>query len=155
VDDLKRIFAGVDIAVTGRQAAIAVPILLLTGLICALLWRRWLLMAQAPAAAELAGQTPARWDTFFLFLLTLIILLGTDTLGVTLVLAMLFLPAATVLPWVKRLPTAMIAGAILSLVFLATGFYLSSRMSWPMSQSIGGAGFSALAISQLAAQLRR
>jgi ABC-type Mn2+/Zn2+ transport system permease subunit len=68
---------------------------------------------------------------------------------------MLFLPAATVLPWVKRLPTAMVAGAILSLVFLAIGFYLSSRMSWPMSQSIGGAGFAALAISQLAAQLRR
>jgi ABC-type Mn2+/Zn2+ transport system permease subunit len=154
VDDLKRIFAGVDIAVTGRQAAIAVPILLLTGFICALLWRRWLLMAQAPAAAELAGHRPARWDTLFLFLLTIIILLGTDTLGVTLVLAMLFLPAATVLPWVKRLPTAMVAGAILSLIFLAVGFYLSSRMSWPMSQSIGGAGFAALAISQLAAQLR-
>jgi len=27
-------------------------------------------------------------------------------------------------------------------------------MNWPMSQSIGGAGFAALAISQLAAQLR-
>jgi hypothetical protein len=72
VDDLKRIFAGVDIAVTGAQATIAVPILLLTGLICALLWRRWLLMAQAPAAAELSGHHPARWDTFFLFLLTML-----------------------------------------------------------------------------------
>jgi manganese/iron transport system permease protein len=154
VDDLQRMFVGVDVAVRGSRAAVAVPVLLITGGICALLWRRWLLMAQAPAAAELAGHRPARWDTLFLFLLTVIILLGTDSLGVTMVLAMLFLPAATVLPWVKRLPTAMLAGAILSLVFLAIGFYLSNRMNWPMSQSIGGAGFAALAISQLAAQLR-
>lgn len=154
VEDLQRLFTGVDVAVAKSVAAVAVPVLLVVGIICALLWRRWLLLAQAPAAAELAGLRPARWDTLFLLLLTIVILLGTNSLGVVMVLSMLFLPAATVLPWVKRIPVAMAAGSVLSLVFLAIGFYLSNKMRWPMSQSVGGAGFVILAISQLAAQLK-
>jgi ABC-type Mn2+/Zn2+ transport system permease subunit len=81
-------------------------------------------------------------------------LLGTDSLGVVMVLSMLFLPAATVLPWVRRIPAAMGAGALLSLLYLAIGFYLSNKMNWPMSQSVGGAGFAVLAVSQLSAQLK-
>jgi ABC-type Mn2+/Zn2+ transport system permease subunit len=154
VEDLQRRFAGVDVAVDARQALLAVPVLLVVSLVCAMLWRRWLLLAQAPAAAELAGLRPARWDTLFLVLLTIVILLGTDSLGVVMVLSMLFLPAATVLPWVRRIPVAMAAGAFLSLIYLAAGFYLSNKMNWPLSQSVGGAGFIVLAISQLAAQLR-
>jgi ABC-type Mn2+/Zn2+ transport system permease subunit len=154
VEDLQRRFAGVDVAVAPSQALIAIPILLAVGAICALLWRRWLLFAQAPAAAELAGLRPARWDTLFLVLLTIATLLGTDSLGVVMVLSMLFLPAATVLPWVRRIPAAMAAGAILSLVYLAIGFYFSNLENWPLSQSVGGAGFIMLAISQLAAQLK-
>jgi ABC-type Mn2+/Zn2+ transport system permease subunit len=154
VEDLQRRFAGVDVAVDPKQALLAVPVLLVVGAICAFLWRRWLLLAQAPAAAELAGLRPARWDTLFLVLLTIVILLGTDALGVVMVLSMLFLPAATVLPWVRRIPVAMVSGAILSLIYLAAGFYLSNKMNWPLSQSVGGAGFIVLAVSQLAAQLR-
>ena len=154
VEDLQRMFTGVDVAVDPKTAAIAVPVLLVVGLICALLWRRWLLLAQAPAAAELAGLRPTRWDALFLLLLTIVILLGTNALGVVMVLAMLFLPAATILPWTRRLPAAMLGGIILSLVFLAVGFYLSNTMNWPLSQSIGGAGCGALAISQLAAQFK-
>lgn len=154
VEDLQRMFTGVDVAVDPKTAAIAVPVLLVVGLICALLWRRWLLLAQAPAAAELAGLRPTRWDALFLLLLTIVILLGTNALGVVMVLAMLFLPAATILPWTRRLPAAMLGGIILSLIFLAVGFYLSNTMNWPLSQSIGGAGCGALAISQLVAQLK-
>jgi zinc/manganese transport system permease protein len=154
VEDLQRLFTGVDVAVKPDVAIIAIPVLLIVALVCAMLWRRWLLLAQAPAAAELAGLRPARWDTMFLLLLTIVILLGTNSLGVVMVLSMLFLPAATVLPWVRRIPAAMIAGAVLSLLFLAIGFYLSNTMRWPMSQSVGGAGFVILAVSQLAAQLR-
>src|SRR6185437_1091874 len=129
VEKLQRLFMGIDVAIAPQTAAIAVPVLLVVGLICALLWRRWLLLAQAPAAAELAGLRPARWDTLFLVLLTIVILLGTDSLGVVMVLSMLFLPAATVLPWVRRIPVAMAGGAVLSLVYLAAGFYLSNKMN--------------------------
>jgi ABC-type Mn2+/Zn2+ transport system permease subunit len=155
VEELQRLFTGVDVAVAPSRALVAVPVLITVAGICAVLWRRWLLLAQAPAAAELAGLRPTRWDTLFLLLLTIVMLLGTDSMGVVMVLAMLFLPAATVLPWVRRIPAAMAVGAVLSLVYLAMGFYLSNRMNWPMSQSVGGAGFIVLAISQLAAQLKR
>ena len=154
VEDLQRMFTGVDVAVDRKTAAIAIPVLLVVGLVCALLWRRWLLLAQAPAAAELAGLRPTRWDALFLLLLTIVILLGTNALGVVMVLAMLFLPAATILPWTRRLPAAMLGGVILSLLFLVVGFYLSNTMNWPLSQSIGGAGCGALAISQIAAQFK-
>jgi len=154
VEDLQRLFVGVDVAVDWKQMRLAVPVLLVVAVICAMLWRRWLLLAQAPAAAELAGLRPARWDTLFLLLLTIVMLLGTDSLGVVMVLSMLFLPAATVLPWVKRIPVAMAAGAVLSLIYLGIGFYLSNKMNWPMSQSVGGAGFAVLAVSQLSAQLK-
>ena len=79
----------------------------------------------------------------------------TDSLGVVMVLVMLFLPAATVLPWVRRIPIGLAAGAVLSLLFLAGGFYLSNRMRWPLSQSVGGAGFATLITSHLVAQLKR
>jgi ABC-type Mn2+/Zn2+ transport system permease subunit len=154
VDELQRMFVGVDVAVGDAQAMFCVPILLVVGGVCAVLWRRWLLLAQAPAAAELAGLKLARWDTVFLALLTIVMLLGTDTLGVVMVLAMLFLPAATVLPWARRLPAAMLSAAVLSLVFLVIGFYLSNHMNWPLSQSIGGTGFAALVLSHIAAQFK-
>ncbi|HSU66723.1 MAG TPA: metal ABC transporter permease, partial [Tepidisphaeraceae bacterium] len=154
VEDLQHMFVGVDVAVSWEKAAVSVPVLLAVAAGCALLWRRWLLLAQAPAAAELAGLKPSRWDTLFLALLTTVILLGTYSLTVVMVLAMLFLPAATVLPWARRLPAAMVAAALFALAFVAIGFYLSNKMNWPLSQSIGGTGFAALALSHLASKFR-
>ena len=154
VEDLQHLFVGVDVAVSFEKAAVSVPILLVVAAACAMLWRRWLLLAQAPAAAELAGLKPARWDTLFLALLTTVILLGTYSLTVVMVLAMLFLPAASVLPWARRLPAAMLSAALLSILFVAIGFYLSNTMNWPLSQSIGGTGFAALAVSHLLAQFK-
>ena len=155
VEDLQRLFTGVDVAVDAKTALTSVPVLLVVALLCALLWRRWLLLAQAPAAAELAGLRPTRWDTLFLLLLTIVILLGTNALGVVMVLSMLFLPAATVLPWTRRLPSAIVAGMVVSLIFLASGFYFSNAMRWPLSQSVGGIGFAVLIISQLTSQLKK
>jgi ABC-type Mn2+/Zn2+ transport system permease subunit len=155
VEDLQRLFTGVDVAVDQRTALMSVPVLLVVAMLCAFLWRRWLLLAQAPAAAELAGLRPTRWDTLFLLLLTIVILLGTNALGVVMVLSMLFLPAATVLPWTRRLPAAIVGGMLVSLLFLAAGFYFSNAMRWPLSQSVGGVGFVVLVISQLVSQLKK
>jgi ABC-type Mn2+/Zn2+ transport system permease subunit len=147
VADLQNLFVGIDVAVTPERAMLAVPILVTAAAACALLWRRWLLLAQAPSAAELAGLNPARWDAFFLSLLTLILLLGTDSLGVVMVLAMLFLPAAAVLPWARRIPAALVGSAFLSLLFLALGFYFSNTQNWPLSQSVGAIGFTVVLLS--------
>ena len=70
------------------------------------------------------------------------------------VLVMLFLPPAAVLPWARRIPAALIVSAFLSVAFLAAGFYLSNKMNWPLSQSVGGVGFVVVVLSHLAAQLR-
>jgi ABC-type Mn2+/Zn2+ transport system permease subunit len=129
-------------------------VLLTSGLICAVLWRRWLLLAQAPAAAELAGLRPAWWDALFLVLLTVVLLVGTDSQGVVMALAMLFLPASIALPWARRLPVAMIAAVLLALVCLIAGFVLSNEMSWPLSQSVGGFGFVLLCLSSVVAWFR-
>jgi ABC-type Mn2+/Zn2+ transport system permease subunit len=155
VADLQHLLTGIDVAVTPARAAIAAPILIVTGIVAALLWRRWLLLAQAPAAAELAGVQPARWDSLFLSLLALVLLLGTDSQGVVMVLAMLFLPAAAVLPWARRIPTAMVGSLLIALMMLFVGFVFSNEMKWPMSQSVGGAGFVVMSASNVIASLKR
>ncbi len=58
--------------------------------------------------------------------------------------ALLFLPGAAVLPWARRVPQALFAAAVLSLVLLVCGFVLSVEFELPLSQSVGGAGFGAL-----------
>ena len=155
VADLQKLFTGIDVAVEPLDAALAAPILLSVGIVLGTLWRRWLLMAQAPAAAELAGLHPARWDALFLILLTIILLLGTNVLGVVMVLAMLFLPPAAALPWARSVPSALVSSAALSLVFLGVGFVLSNLYQWPLSQTIGGVGFGVVALSHLGARFFR
>jgi ABC-type Mn2+/Zn2+ transport system permease subunit len=112
-----------------------------------------LLLAQAPAAAELAGLKPHHWDALFLLLLTIVTLLGTDSLGIVMVLTMIFLPPAAVLPWARRIPAAMVISIILSIVFLAAGFYLSNQMDWPLSQSVGGFAFAIVVLSHFCSRI--
>lgn len=149
VEELQNLFTGIDVSVSIGTATIAVPALLIAGLLSSLLWRRWLVMAQAPAAAELAGLHPARWDVLFLCLLATVLLFGTSSLGAVMILAMLFLPAATVMPWVRRVPSALVWSAVAACAFFIAGFIFSIEMDWPLSQSIGGVGFAVLVISHL------
>jgi zinc/manganese transport system permease protein len=137
VSEMQNAFTGIDVAVAPGEAAFAVPALLIVAGVVAALWRRWLLLSQAPVIAELAGLSPGRWHLLFLVLTATVLVLGTNALGVVLVLAMLFLPAATVLPWVRRVPTALVAAPIVAVMTTAGGFVLSVEMNWPMSQSIG------------------
>jgi ABC-type Mn2+/Zn2+ transport system permease subunit len=153
VADLEHLLTGVDVAVTPGRAVAVAPILLLIAAACGVLWRRWLVLAQAPAAAELAGVHPARWDAAFLALLAAALLLGTDSQGIVMVLALLFLPAATVLPWARRLPGALASAAALSLAVVAVAFVASNVMQWPLSQTVGGVGFAAFAASHAVAFL--
>ena len=155
VSEMQNLFTGMDVTMTPEQMMIISPILLATAALCAVLWRRWLLIAQAPAVAEAAGRRTNRWETLFLCILAVILLLGTNSLGAVMVIAMLFLPAATALPWSARVPTALIFSMFLALIFLAAGFVLSVRFDLPLSQSVGGLGFCALVVSHAAARALR
>lgn len=140
VEEMQNLFTGIDVAVTWYQALIVTPILLLAAILVCVNWRRWLLLAQSSAVAELAGLRPKRWDALFLFLMSLIVLLGTSTQGVVMVLAFLFLPAATVLGWSRRIPTALLAAGIVSLLFGGVAFVCSVECSWPFSQTVASVG---------------
>lgn len=153
VAKLQAEFTGIDVAVSPAEAWVAVPLLLAAGLLCALLWRRWLLLSQSSATAEAAGLRPDRWDAGFLCLLATVLLVGTDALGAVMVVAMLFLPAAAILPWVRRVPAALLGAAILSILFLAVGLVLSVEWNWPLSQSVGGVGFCVLLVFHAIARI--
>ncbi|HEV8378508.1 MAG TPA: metal ABC transporter permease [Tepidisphaeraceae bacterium] len=153
VIEMQNMFTGMDVTMTPQQMAINSPILLAAGALCAVLWRRWLLIAQAPAIAEAAGRRTNRWETLFLCILAVILLMGTSSLGAVMVIAMLFLPAATALPWANRVPTALVFSMILSLIFLVAGLVLSIEFNLPLSQSVGGFGFCCLVVSHAAARV--
>ncbi len=118
-----------------------------------MLWRRWLLLAQAPAAAELARLHPVKWNALFLCLLAAVLVMGTRASGTVLVIALLFLPAATVLPWAKRIPLALCASISVAFLAIAAGFFVSVATGWPFSHSVGGVGFAAFLMSHALAQV--
>jgi ABC-type Mn2+/Zn2+ transport system permease subunit len=82
------------------------------------------------------------------------VLLGTNAVSVVMVLVMLFMPAAAVLPWVRRIPAALAASVVLSQAMYVAGFVLSNEMDWPLSHSVGAAGFAVLVVSHTAARIR-
>jgi ABC-type Mn2+/Zn2+ transport system permease subunit len=151
--EVQNLFTGIDVAVDDRQAWITSALLLAIGTSCLVLWRRWLLLAQAPAVAELAGVSPRRWNALFLMLLAAVLLLATHAVGTVMVIAMLFLPAATALPWSRRLPGALCTSVAIAIVTVFTGFVLSVELDWPLSHSIGGAGFVLFGVSHVVSQL--
>jgi len=153
VNDIQNRFVGSDLAVDRLETVAAAPLLLILGGAMAALWRRWLLLAQAPAAAELAGLRPRLWEMLFHVLLAGVVLLGTNYVGVVMVLALLFLPAAAVLPWTGRIPQALSGCVLVAVLLLAAGFVMSVRMGWPFSHSVGGIGFVTMAASRAAARV--
>jgi ABC-type Mn2+/Zn2+ transport system permease subunit len=67
---------------------------------------------------------------------------------------MLFMPAATVLPWVRRIPAALAASVVVSQAMYVAGFVLSNEMDWPLSHSVGAVGFALLIVSHAGARGR-
>jgi zinc/manganese transport system permease protein len=155
LSDLQALFTGIDVAVDPADAQLATPLLLLAAIVAAALWRRWLLLAQSPTTAQLASPGPVVWELLYLCLLGLVVLMGTQKMGVVMVLSLLFLPGATALPWARRVPPAMALAAVIALADVAIGFYLSNRKDWPFSQSVGGVGFTLFLISHIASLVRR
>jgi zinc/manganese transport system permease protein len=155
LSDLQNILTGIDVAVAPQDARRTLATLLPCALACALLWRRWLLLAQSPTTAQIATVHPVAWDLLFLSLLGVVVLMGTHAMGVIMVIALLFLPAGAALPWAKRIPGVLVISLIIALLDVAAGFYLSIRLNWPFSQSVGGVGFVALVLSHALARLLR
>jgi ABC-type Mn2+/Zn2+ transport system permease subunit len=155
VEELQSFLTGIDVAVTPQEVAHSAPILLAVAIVTVVFWRRWLLIAQSPTTAQLARRSPALWELLFLCLLGLVVLIGTHAMGVVMVLALLFLPAGTVLPWAKRIPPAVALAMGVGICDFVLGFYLSNTMSWPLSQAVGGVGFGIFLLSHVVGLLAR
>jgi len=155
LEHLQNMLTGVDVAVGELEATIFAAVLLALGLACAVLWRRWMLLTQAPAVAGLARVNPVKWNALFLAILAAVVMLATQALGTVMVIALLFLPAAVALPWSRRLPSAMVFSVVAALLMVVVGFILSVEMAWPLSHSIAGAGVAFFILSNLAARWRR
>lgn len=152
--ELQKLFIGnTDVAITLEDARRTLPIVLGAGAVMTLLWRRWLLLAQAPATAQLGSLHPAWWDLVFLALTGIIVLMGTTAMGVVMVLALLFLPAAAALPWGRRIPATLAIACFVGLIDVVLAFYLSNRWNWPYSQTVGGVGFVVMLLSRSGAWL--
>lgn len=151
--EVQNLFTGIDVAVGTHEAVVVTLLLVVVSAGVAMLWRRWLLLAQSPAVAELARLHPVKWHAVFLGLLAMVLLVATNAVGPVMVVALLFLPAATVLPWTPRIPRAMGAAVAVAFLSVATGFVLSVEMEWPLSHSVGGAGFGLFLISNLRSQV--
>jgi ABC-type Mn2+/Zn2+ transport system permease subunit len=149
---VQNMFVGIDVAVEPAQSMVGAAALLLLACAIAMLSRRWLLLAQAQSSAELSNLHPARWDALFLCLISAILLVATDILGAALAVVMLFLPAATMLPWARGLPRALLLSAAAGVFFLLAGFVVSIGMNWPLSQSIGGVGCAVFLLSHALAR---
>jgi zinc transport system permease protein len=155
VEEMQNFLTGIDVAVTPEEAAHSAPVLLAVTVVAVALWRRWLLIAQSPTTAQLARRFPALWDLLFLCLLGGVVLIGTHAVGVVMVLALLFLPAATVLPVANRIPPAIALAMGVGICDFALGFYLSNKLSWPLSQAVGGVGFGFFLLSHVVGLLAR
>ena len=147
--DIHNVLHGGDVYVTDAQLQWAIPTLLLVAGLIVVFWRRWVLIAQLPEAAQLAGAHPLKWHATFLVMLASLVIVGTSTCGMIMVLSALFLPAATVLPWAKRLPGAMTSATLMSVVFVIGGYVLAVVQDWPFSHTVATLGLACATASQL------
>jgi ABC-type Mn2+/Zn2+ transport system permease subunit len=151
--EVQNMFTGIDVAVEVEKSLITAGVLIPVAIACAVLWRRWLLLAQAPTTAELARLHPTRWNALFLGLLATVVVLATNAVGSAMVVVMLFIPAGTVLPWMRRIPAGMFSAVLVAIFILTVGFVLSNEMNWPLSHSIGGFGFALFMLSNVVARI--
>jgi ABC-type Mn2+/Zn2+ transport system permease subunit len=152
--EVQNMFSGIDVAVAPFEAIVATIVLGITSAACAVQWRRWLLLAQSAALAEIAGLRPARWDALFLILLAVVSVVGTSTSGAVMTIAMMFLPGAIVLPLARRIPVALVCASLAAISMIVVGFVASVEKQRPLSHSVGAAGVSAAITSQAIAGLR-
>lgn len=153
--DIQHMLVGYDVLIDEQTVYWLVPLLLGATIITGALWRRWLLLAQSPAVAEIAGVHPRLHAYAFHALLAGVVLLGTQALGVVMVLVMLFLPASAAIPLARRVPGAIVLSILLAILSLAAGFVLSVLMDWPLSHSVGGVGLAAVVVCRIVARVMR
>lgn len=103
------------------SAVLAVVLLLFVGA-C---YRELLLVAYDPAMASTAGVPSRFFEYVTLVMVAFAVVVALKAIGIVLVNAMLLIPVSTAALFLKRLPSIMLAGALIAFVSAAVGLHLS------------------------------
>lgn len=101
-----------------------------------LLWRRLLFAAFDPEYAQIMGVKVQRLDMFYHGLLALMIVAGTQVVGIVLVNALLVIPASIARLWVRSLNQMVIVTPIVAMVVTLLGITVSFVSDLPTGPTI-------------------
>ena len=105
-------------------------------LLMILFYDKFLIISFQPQLARLRGIPVRAYHTLLLVLIALTVVLLTQVVGLVMVIALLTLPAATVLHFAKRLWVAMLVATILSFLFTVSGIALSYGPELPAGATV-------------------
>lgn len=101
-----------------------------------LFYDKFLLISFQPELARLRGICVGFYHTLLLVLISLTVVLLTQVVGLIMVIALMTLPAATALHFVRRLWIAMLASSVLCFGFTVSGIVLSYGPELPAGATV-------------------
>lgn len=150
--DLEDLLLGQVLAVSDADVYVTA---VLTAVVVALLYvfhKELVFTSFDRLGAAVAGLPTARLDYLLLVLLATVIVIALQAVGIVLVMAMLITPAATAYLLVRSFVPVMVVGALLGVVSVVAGLYLSFHLNLPSGPAMT---LVATAFFVLAAAFRR
>jgi ABC-type Mn2+/Zn2+ transport system permease subunit len=153
--NLEAALFGNVLGVTATDALVVAGVALATGVIVFLRYRQLLFTTFDPEVADISGVSTARMDLLLACLLTALITVGMNVLGVTLIAAMLVIP-----PVIGRLLTDSFHRMLWISVVVGTfcafvGVYLSYYLDWPSGPAVVLTAAALFAVAYLVSSVRR
>ncbi|WP_035705320.1 metal ABC transporter permease [Niveispirillum irakense] len=124
---LKGFILGQTAAMHAGEAASLGGLALLAALAVTLLYKEFTLLSFDPGFARAAGWPAGRFDLALMALVTLVTVVGLQTVGLVLIIALLITPAAAARFWTDRLPVMLAVAALIGGVSGGVGALLSAR----------------------------
>ncbi len=133
---------GRDLWIAGAVSAVVVVASLLLG-------PRWLAVGFDRSAAQALGIRSGRADVVLLLLVAGLAIATLTAVGSLLAAALMVVPAATVRPWIRRMPQWQLASVLLTAVIGVGGVWLSARTNAPPGATIAVLSGALFAVSLL------
>lgn len=143
------------LGVTAADVLVVAGVAIVTGVVVFLRYRQLLFTTFDPEVADISGVSTARMDLLLALMLTALITVGMNVLGVTLIAAMLVIP-----PVIGRLLTDSFHRMLWISVVVGTfcgfvGVYLSYYLDWPSGPAVVLTAAALFAVAYLVSSVRR
>jgi zinc transport system permease protein len=135
-DDLMSYLFGSLLLVSPGELLVMAALDLVLLAVLGLCFNRLLAVAFHAGQARLRGVRVGLYETLFLVLTALTVVLLVKVAGIVLALALLTLPAATAGLWARRLPAMMVLAGVIGLLATVGGLALSYGPDWPPGATI-------------------